>query len=77
MTVGMGVRWLGFGVLAGLVASLAAARVLSSQLFDVDPIDPLTLLSVIAVIVIAGFAASYIPALRASRVDPIIVLRYE
>ena len=77
MTVGMGIRWIGVGVCAGLLASLAATRVLGSQLWEVSPTDPLTLTTVIAVIAIAGFVASYLPALRATRVDPLIVLRAE
>jgi putative ABC transport system permease protein len=75
--VGMGIRWIGVGVSAGLLASLAATRVLGSQLWEVSPTDPLTLTTVIAVIAIAGFIASYLPALRATRVDPLIVLRAE
>jgi putative ABC transport system permease protein len=77
MTVGLGIRWMGMGVLAGLLASFAVTRVLASQLFEVSPTDPLTLVSVVAVVAIAGFSASYFPALRATRVDPMIVLRYE
>jgi len=77
MTVGMGVRWIGCGVAVGLLVSIAATRVLGSQLWEVSPTDPLTLTTVIAVIAIAGFIASYLPALRATRVDPLIVLRAE
>jgi putative ABC transport system permease protein len=77
MTVGLGVRWIGVGVVAGLLASLAATRVLASQLWEVSPTDPLTLASVITVIAVSGFSACFIPALRATRVDPLVVLRYE
>jgi putative ABC transport system permease protein len=77
MTVGLGIRWMGIGVLVGLLASLAVTRVLASQLFDVSPTDPLTLACVIAVVAISGFSASYFPALRATRVDPMVMLRYE
>jgi predicted permease len=77
MTLGMGVRWIGFGVAAGLLASLAASRVLTSQLWDVSPSDPLTLAAVVTVVVVSGFAASYVPAVRATRVDPMVALRYE
>jgi putative ABC transport system permease protein len=77
MTIGMGIRWIGFGVIAGVLTSLATTRVLGSQLTEIDSTDPLTLASVVIIIAISGLAASYVPALRATRVDPIVVLRYE
>ena len=77
MTVGLGVRWMALGLLTGFLASLAVTRVLASQLFDVSPVDPLTLISAAAVVAVAAFSASYFPALRATRVDPMVVLRYE
>ena len=77
MTMGLGLRWLGLGVSAGLAVSVAVTRVLASQLSDVSPTDPLTLASVVAVVSIAGLAATFLPALRATRVDPMVVLRYE
>ena len=77
MTVGMGIRWLAIGVVAGLLASLVATRAIASQLYEVDSNDPLTLAAVVGVVTLAGFAASYIPALRATRVDPLVVLRSE
>jgi putative ABC transport system permease protein len=77
MTLGLGVRWLTIGTTLGLAASFAATRLLASELYDVSPSDPLTFAAVVAVIGVAGFCASYFPALRATRVDPIVVLRYE
>jgi len=77
MTIGLGVRWLVIGSALGLVASFAATRLLANQLYEVSPSDPLTFAFVVAVIAVAGFCASYFPALRATRVDPIVVLRYE
>jgi len=77
MTIGLGVRWLVLGTLLGLVASVAATRLLASELYEVSPNDPLTFAFVVAVIAVAGVCASYFPALRATRVDPIVVLRYE
>ena len=56
---------------------LALTRVMSSLLFDVTPWDPLTLTSVSVLLAAVAFAASYIPARRATRVDPMIALRYE
>jgi len=77
MTLGMGIRWIALGIAAGVLASLVATRVIASQLWNVSPTDPLTLVAVIAVVASAGFVASYIPALRATRVDPIVVLKSE
>ncbi len=77
MTVGMGVRWLVLGGAIGLAASYAATRVVASELFEVSPTDPLTFGAVFAVLAVAGFTASYLPARRATRVDPIVVLRSE
>jgi len=77
MTLGLGVRWVAAGVGLGLVASLAVTRALSNQLNGISPTDPLTFASVIAIVCVSGFAASYIPARRATSVDPNIVLRAE
>jgi predicted permease len=68
---------LAVGVAAGLVLSLAAARGASALLFGLAPDDPLTLFGVSAFLAIIALTASYIPAYRASRVDPMNALRYE
>jgi putative ABC transport system permease protein len=65
------------GLAAGAAGALALTRVMSSLLFDVKPWDPLTLTSVSVLLGAVAFAASYIPARRATRVDPMIALRYE
>ncbi len=77
MVLHMGLRLIGGGVAAGLAASLGLSRVLSSQLFGVTPNDPATLAAVIAVVAVAGVSACYFPARRATRVDPLVALRYE
>jgi putative ABC transport system permease protein len=77
MVLGMGSRLVGLGLAIGLLASLAAMRVLSSQLWGVAPHDPLTLAAVILVVAVAGAAACIFPARRATRVDPMVALRYE
>ena len=77
MVLAMGSRLVGLGLAIGLVASLAATRVLSSQLMGVAPHDPLTLAAVIGLVAVAGAAACLFPARRATRVDPMIALRYE
>jgi ABC-type antimicrobial peptide transport system permease subunit len=73
----MGLRLLGSGIAVGLLASLGVAQLIASQLWGVSSRDPVTLLSVIAVVVLAGVAACYFPARHATRVDPLVALRYE
>jgi predicted permease len=65
------------GVGLGLAGSLAAARLIAGQLFGVTPTDPLTIGGVAALLVAVALAACYLPARRATKVDPIIALRYE
>jgi predicted permease len=65
------------GVIAGVTASVALTRVVQSQLFGLTPHDPLTLGLATAVLAVVACAAGYIPALRASRLDPMLALRYE
>jgi len=77
MVFRVGLRLIGIGVSAGLLVSAAATRILSSQLFGISAYDPVTLASVVAVVGIAGLAACYFPARRATEVDPVIALRYE
>jgi len=77
MVLRMGLRLIGGGLAAGVAASLGLSRLLSSQLFGVAPNDPATMGAVIAVVAMAGFSACYFPARRATRVDPLVALRYE
>ena len=70
-------RLVGSGIALGVLASLGASRVLASQLFGVKPHDPATLAAVALVVAGVGFLACYLPARRASRVDPTVALRYE
>lgn len=65
------------GIVIGVLASLGLARFLISQLWGVSASDPLTFSVVVASIVAVGLAACFLPALRASQVDPSIALRYE
>ena len=65
------------GIGLGVAASMAAARVLSSQLWGVSPHDPLALVSVVVLLLAVGFLACWVPARRAARVDPMVALRYE
>jgi putative ABC transport system permease protein len=77
LVVRMGLRLVALGMLIGLAASVGVGRVLASQIWEVSPHDPVTLAIVVAVMTLAGLAACYFPARRATRVDPIVALRYE
>jgi putative ABC transport system permease protein len=65
------------GTAVGLVMAIAIGRLLRSLLFGVQPASPLLLASVVAVLFVVAFGASYIPARRATNVDPMMALRYE
>ncbi|RPI52965.1 MAG: ABC transporter permease [Acidobacteria bacterium] len=65
------------GVVLGLALGLAATRIAGTLLYEVQPNDPVTFAGVALLLVLTALAASYIPARRAARVDPIVALRYE
>jgi putative ABC transport system permease protein len=65
------------GVIIGIAASLAITRLMSTLLFGISATDPLTFVGVAVLLSLVALLASYIPARRAMRVDPIIALRYE
>ncbi|MGH9710765.1 MAG: ABC transporter permease, partial [Candidatus Acidiferrales bacterium] len=75
--VGEGARLAGIGVAIGVVASFAVTQLISSLLFGVKATDPLTFVGVAVLLSLVALAASYIPARRAMRFDPMIALRYE
>jgi putative ABC transport system permease protein len=77
MFVSHGARLAAVGIVFGLLAAAGLTRFLSTLLFDVKPTDPLTYLVVCAGLVGAAVFASYVPALRATSVDPVVALRAE
>lgn len=75
MVFGDAARLIAVSLVAGVVAAAALGRVMSAFLFGVPPLDPVTYLSVAGLVALAGVAAIVAPALRATRVDPMLVLR--
>ncbi len=72
-----GLKLIGFGVAAGLIAATFMTRVLAHFLFQVSAIDGATFAGVALILAVVALLACYIPARRASRVDPLVALRYE
>jgi putative ABC transport system permease protein len=66
-----------FGLVIGLVGAFAATRIIRSLLHDVSPTDPVTFVCVSLLLVAVALLASYIPARRAAKIDPMVALRYE
>jgi putative ABC transport system permease protein len=77
MVLGQGMRLTIAGLVGGLFAALGLTRLLQTQLFNVKPSDPSTMVVVSIFIALVALAACYIPASRATRVDPMVVLRDE
>jgi len=77
MVVGQGMRLALIGVAVGGAASLALTRVMKNLLFNVSATDPATFALIVLLLVGVAFIASYIPARRATKVDPLIALRSE
>jgi putative ABC transport system permease protein len=77
MVIRMGLRLVAIGVVLGLLVSLALGKIIATQLWGVSAYDPWTLALVPILLLITGLVACWLPARRASRVDPLIALRHE
>ena len=77
MVLRRGAALIAGGIGVGLFASFALTRFLASQIWGVSAKDPWTFASVLALVVAAGLAACYVPARRATRINPLVALRYE
>jgi putative ABC transport system permease protein len=77
MVLGQGMRLTLFGLALGVVGALSLTHILHGLLFEVQPTDPPTFVAVAGVLAIAAATASYFPARRAARVEPMTALRCE
>ena len=77
MVVARGFRVVVLGVVVGLLVAGGTTRVLGSLLFGIEAVDPVTFLAVSATMLVVGILASYLPARRASNLDPVDSMRSE
>ena len=77
LVVGNGMLLTMIGIGIGVIASIGLTRVMQTFLFDVGATDAVTFIAVSALLIIVALIANYIPARRATRVNPVIALRYE
>jgi len=77
LVVGQGMLLAGIGVAAGIAGALVLTRVMATVLYEVRTTDPATFAAVVAVLLGAALVASWLPARRALRIDPVQALRYD
>jgi putative ABC transport system permease protein len=77
LVIGRGLKTTALGLCLGILGSLALTRLVARMLYEVKPTDPLTYLIVALVLSVVALAACYIPARRATKVDPLLALRHD
>jgi ABC-type antimicrobial peptide transport system permease subunit len=77
MVLGNALALVGAGIGVGLLGAVALSRIMATLLFELSPTDPATLVGVAALLAAVALLASYLPARRATRVDPLVALRSE
>jgi putative ABC transport system permease protein len=70
-------KWVVFGIVIGVPVTIALVKAFQGRIWAIKSSDPLTLIAVSTVLIAVGLVATYLPARRASNVDPIVALRYE
>ena len=77
LVIGQGMVLAGIGIVIGLVGAFALTRLLTNQLYSITPTDPATFVGVSLLLASIALVATLVPALRATRVDPVVALREE
>jgi putative ABC transport system permease protein len=77
MTIKQGLKLVSLGLIIGLGAAFVLTRVMTTLLFGISATDPLTFATISLVLLAVALLASYIPSVRAMRVDPMVALRYQ
>jgi putative ABC transport system permease protein len=77
LIIGQGIKLISIGVAIGLLASFGLTRLMKNLLYDVTATDPTTFLLIPLLLAVVALLACYIPARRATKVDPLLALRHE
>src|SRR5208282_2681655 len=77
MVMGQEIRAVGAGIAVGMLGALVVTQLMKQELFNVSSADPLTYAAVIVILCVVAVAAALLPAWRATRVEPLVALRYE